>query len=182
MNKKTFFAPILTKVVPEDFEAWMEGLALEGWNIDKLPAVGIAWMTFHKTEPKRYRYVYDLNIPALIKRKDYKQTYEQFGWEFVGALNANTFLWRKEYTDERPESFTDRESLQTRNKRVRNVMLAVLVWFIVAFAALLTGIVVCAIFGKLVKILPLAFAAGFVAAMDVYFWCVLRKLNASLDR
>ena len=90
--------------------------------------MGFHSMTFHKTEPKRYRYVFDLNA---FPRKEYTATYEQFGWEFMGQM-ASCFIWRKEYPGQRPESFTDQDSLTRRNKRVRN---AVLACFLVALLA-----------------------------------------------
>lgn len=71
-------------------------------------------MTLRRGEPRRYRYVYDMQA---IPGKDYKATYEQFGWEFVGQM-ASAFIWRKEYTQERSESFSDKESLEKRNWRV----------------------------------------------------------------
>ncbi|MDR3209304.1 MAG: DUF2812 domain-containing protein [Oscillospiraceae bacterium] len=106
MNTKSYLLPVFRKFIPADLENWIEKMALEGWNLEKLNTFSVFLLTFKKTEPKQYRYVYDLNILGVGKLKGYKHTYEQFGWEYVGRFNANTYLWRKEYTGERPESFT----------------------------------------------------------------------------
>ena len=177
MKKKSFLLPVFRKYIPADFEKWMEQLASEGWNIDKLSTFSVFRLTFHKTEPKRYRYVFDMCFNSL-KLKDYKQTYEQFGWEYVGRFNANTFLWRKEYTDVRPESFTDYESLTKRNRRVRNAVIAVFIMSAIAILTLLTGIIVCALVDTTEKILPLACVTALVIPLSTYLFRVMHKLNA----
>lgn len=119
-NTKTVWFSAYRWVVPADYEAWLEDLASQGWNLERIRQWDSIRMAFHKTEPKRYRYVFDLNA---FPRKEYKAIYEQFGWEFMGQM-ASCFIWRKEYTGQRPESFTDQDSLTRRNKRVRNAVLA----------------------------------------------------------
>lgn len=91
-------------------------------------------MTFTKTESKRYRYVFDLNA---FPTKEYKSIYEQLGWVFVGKM-ASFFIWRKEYSSSRPESFTDRESLIKRNQQVINALTACFAVMIIAAAGLWT--------------------------------------------
>jgi len=180
MIKKFYWLPVFRKFIPADLETWMENLASEGWNIDKLGMFSILRLTFQKTEPKRYRYVFDMNFSTSYRHEEYRQTYEQFGWEYVGRFNANTFLWRKEYADERPESFTDIESLKNRNKRVRNSVTAAFILALISVFALAAGIFVCAFVGKIEKIPPLACAFAFAIPLSVYLHRVIRKLNADL--
>jgi hypothetical protein len=180
MKTKSFWLPAFRMFIPAGFEAWMEQLASEGWNIDKLKTFSVFRMTFRKTEPKRYRYVYDMHFRVRMY-KDYMQTYEQFGWEYVGRLNANTFLWRREYTDERPESFTDSESLIKRNMRVRNAVIAVFAMMLVSILAMLTGIAVCALSGETEAILPLACVAALIAPLSLYLYWIIRKISAGLE-
>jgi hypothetical protein len=178
MKTKTYWFALFRKVVPADFEAWLEQLASEGWNVDKLGQISSMKMTFHKTEPKKYRYVFDLNA---FKVKDYKRTYEQFGWEFVGQM-SNCFVWRQEYTDTRPESFTDSESLVRRNKRVRNAIIGTLMFFIAGIITGLVGIGVCAAIGRQEKILEIVFTVLFMSAFSTYLAWVIRQINKNLDR
>jgi hypothetical protein len=182
MNKKTAWFSAFRTIIPADYESWLERLALEGWNIDKLQALSVFRMTFRKTEPKRYRYVYDLNIAAMLKQKDYRQTYEQFGWEYVGRLNANTFLWRKEYGDARPEAFTDRESLIQRNQRMLFPTIAGLVLVLAALILALVGIGVCLAIGEQEKAPDLAFCAALMAVLSLFVGWVVHKLRRNLER
>jgi len=112
-NKKTIYCLFLTKVVPSDMEHYLEKMAAEGWNLDKVGQWSSLKITFHKSEPKQYRYVYDMQIKQA---KNYIQMYKDFGWEYLGQT-ASSHLWRKEYTGERPEAFTDAADIASRNKR-----------------------------------------------------------------
>jgi hypothetical protein len=184
MTKKAVWFPTYRRLrclIPADFEAWLEQLALEGWNLEQTGVFSPLRMVFYKTEPKQYRYVYDPNYAAMIKKQDYKQTYEQFGWEYVGCVNANNFLWRKEYTDVRPESFTDRESLIWRNKRILNPTIAGLILTIVATLFSLVAIGVCVTVGKQESIPFLVFCAVLMGLLSIFTALIVRKLRYNLD-
>ena len=178
MNTKSFWFPAFRKVVPAEFEEWLEGLAQEGWNVENLGLFGAFRIKFRKTEPRKYRYVFDLNV---LPKEDYTQTYRQFGWEFAGRM-SNCFVWRKEYAGIRPESFTDNESLVRRNKQLRNIFIAVSVLIFIAIGFLITGGVVMNLYGKSTESLALIPALVFFSAFSVYFRWVIRKINKNLDR
>ncbi|MCL2475289.1 MAG: DUF2812 domain-containing protein [Chloroflexi bacterium] len=178
MNKKTIWFSAFRKVVPADFEEWMENLAKDGWNIDKLGQFGAFKIKLHKTEPKTYRYVFDLNV---CPKKDYKHTYEQFGWEYVGRMSS-CFVWRKEYTDVRPESFSDRESLIQRNKRLKNAFCVILIMMLVPIAAALVGGSVLFVNGDVGKAYALIPFVLFFAGISIYLSWVIRQLNKNLER
>ncbi|MCX7773145.1 MAG: DUF2812 domain-containing protein [Clostridia bacterium] len=101
-------------VVPEDYELWLEDMAAQGWHLDKIGQWSSILMTFKKGEPRKLRYVYDIQITP---KKDYMEAYKQFGWEFVGQM-ASVYIWRMAYENERPEAFTDKESMRERSNRV----------------------------------------------------------------
>jgi len=84
-------------------------------------------MTFRRSEPHKYRYIYDLQA---FPKKEYKTTYEQFGWELVVQM-ASGFIWRKLYTDKRPESFTSLESLEKRSKQVVSAVAVSFIIFLI---------------------------------------------------
>lgn len=136
MEKKTVWFSAFRRVVPADYEQWLETLALQGWNIDRVGQTSSMKMTFTKTNPMQYRYVFDLNA---FPNKDYFNTYEQFGWECIGHM-ASCYIWRREYTGARPESFSDMESLIKRNKRVRTVLLICLAMLLLGLAAVVFGV------------------------------------------
>ena len=171
-NTKTVWLSPFRNVVPADYENWLEQLALQGWNIDHIGQWSSVAMTFYRSEPKKYRYVYDLQA---FPKKGYKSIYQQFGWEFVGQM-ASCFIWRKEYTDKRPESFTSRESLEKRNKQVVSavsvsfiifliVSIVLITSFTISFSSLSTGDIVQFIFGIILS-----------SAFTVYLSYVMRKI------
>jgi len=178
MNKKTVWFSAFKTVVPADFEEWMESLAKEGWNVDKLGLFGAFKIVFYKSEPKKFRYVFDLNINP---KKDYMQTYEQFGWEYVGRMSS-CFIWRKAYDEIRPESFTDKESRIRRNKNMKNAYRVNLIMMLAAVAAVLTGCAICVYIGEPGTALALTPVLALTAAVSVYFSRVIRRINDNLER
>ncbi len=134
-DTKTVWFSAFKRFIPADYENWLEEMALQGWNIERIGQWSSICMVFNRTGPKRYRYVYDIQTNP---KKDYRAMYEQFGWEFVGVM-ASCFIWRKEYTDERPEAFSDRQSIEERNRRVAGAAA-------VSFTIFLTGFTVGAVF------------------------------------
>ncbi len=118
-------------LLPSDYEKWLERMAEEGWHINRFRQWSSLFMVFRKGAPKRYRFVYD---PQVSPRKEYIPTYEQFGWEYLGRM-ASAHFWRMEYEGERPEAFSDHESIVKRNRRTTA---AVSVSFIIFFVTVLT--------------------------------------------
>lgn len=137
-NKKTVWLSGFRNVVPADYENWLEQLALQGWNINHIGQWNSIVMTFHRSEPKKYRYIYDLQA---FPKKEYKSTYEQFGWEFVGKM-ASCFIWRKEYADKRPESFTTCESLEKRTKQVVYAISVSFTMFLIISIIVITAFII----------------------------------------
>ena len=177
-NTKTVWFSAYRWVVPADYEAWLETLAKQGWNLQRIRQWDSIRMTFHKTEPKQYRYVFDLNA---FPKKDYKATYQQFGWEFMGQM-ASCFIWRKEYTGERPESFTDQDSLTRRNKRVRNAVLACFLIALLGLIGAAVGMAVHAAFQQYRGLYGLAPAFLICLFFVLYLSWVLRKISRNQSR
>lgn len=123
--------------VPAQYEEWFENLALEGWHPEKVEHISSFKMNFIKGDAKKYRYVVDLQANP---KKEYKQIYGEFGWEFVGQMSS-LFVWRKEHSEEKPESFSDRQSIDKRNKRFTTILSIMATIFSCAF------IIVAVLFG-----------------------------------
>lgn len=171
-NKKTVWLSVFRNVVPADYEIWLEDLALQGWNIDHISQWSSIAMTFYRSEPKKYRYIFDIQV---FPKKEYKTTYEQFGWEFAGQMSS-CFIWRKEYTDERPESFTNRESLEKRNKQVISAVLVSFTMFTIVSIVLITAFIMT--FSNLSAGSIVQFTLGIVlsSAFTLYLGNVIRKI------
>jgi len=156
----------------------MEGMAKDGWNVGKLGQFGAFKIDFYNTGPKNYRFVFDLNINP---KKDYMQTYEQFGWEYVGRMSS-CFIWRKTYDEIRPESFTDKESRIRRNQNIKNAYRANFIIMLAAVAVVLTGCAVCMYIGEPGMALALTPVLALTAAVSVYFNRVIRRIDKNLER
>lgn len=136
-TKKIVFFSAFKRVIPEDFENWLEKMASEGWHIERIRQWSSIIMIFRKGEPKKYRFVYDLRAVAS---KDYISTYKQFGWQFLGQM-ASVNIWRMEYIDDRPEAFSDKDSVTGRNKRtVAAVSISFSIFFIGAIVMTVASI------------------------------------------
>jgi hypothetical protein len=88
-------------------------MAAKGWHIERVRQLSSIIMIFIKSEPKKYRFVYDVHA---IVDKDYIPAYEQFGWEHLGRM-ASVDIWRMQYEDDQPEAFSDTNSIANRNNR-----------------------------------------------------------------
>lgn len=177
MKKKTEWLSVFRYVVPEDFEYFMEKLAREGWNVQSVGQWSSIRMNFVQTEPKQYRYVFDVNFAP---NREYKALYESFGWEVVGQM-ASCFLWRKEYSGERPESFTDADSLERRNRNVRNAVLVSTVMFTVLLAALVPLFIIT--FSRLDADDIAQFVLGITLSgvFSAYLWWVVWKIQKRIS-
>jgi len=143
-TKRIVFFPFFKRVIPADFENWLEKMAADGWHIERVRQGSSMIMIFTKGMPKKYRYVYDLRA---IANKDYVSTYEQFGWQHLGKM-ASVNIWRMEYSDKRPEAFTDKESIKGRNKRT---ILAISFSFILSLLALIAISIVLIFFPSIIS-------------------------------
>jgi hypothetical protein len=175
-NKKMFFCSAFIYVVPADYERWFEELAAAGWHPVKIGQWSSIAMRFEKSEPRKYRYVVDMQFTS---EKDYKQTYEEFGWEYVGQM-ASAHVWRQMYTDERPESFSDAPSREARNKRFIVAISFSFTMFLIGSLAFAAG----AIFSDLTASDRLQFciAAGLFFLFAVLLGLVMAKVNKNIDR
>ena len=171
-NTKTVWLSGFRNVVPADYENWLEQLALQGWNINHVGQWSSVVMTFHRSEPKKYRYIYDIQV---FPKKEYKATYEQFGWEFVGQM-ASCFIWRKLYTDKRPESFTSLESLEKRNKQVVSAVSVSFIIFLIIFMVSIISFIVTFSNLSTSDILQFILGTTLSFAFTAYLAYVMRKI------
>lgn len=111
-TKREWFAAF-RYIVPADLERWLEAQAREGWLCERVGQWSSIRMTLQKGEAAKYRYVIDMQVRP---RPDYRSTYEDAGWEYVGQM-ASSWLWRRKYEGARPEAFTDAETVRARTDR-----------------------------------------------------------------
>jgi hypothetical protein len=177
-DKKIVLFSAFRYLLPSDYESWLERMAAEGWHIDHFRQWSSIFMTFKRGTPKRYRFVYD---PQVSPREEYIPTYKQFGWEYLGRM-ASAHFWRMEYENERPEAFSDRESIV---KRSRRTIAAVSVSFMIFFAAVLTiGILLLFFAGTLSSSdrTQLVIAEGFFGVIMIMLGVVMLFLRKNESR
>ncbi|MCU0519900.1 MAG: DUF2812 domain-containing protein [Anaerolineae bacterium] len=106
-------------------EAWLGEMSREGWHLTSVRP--LCSYTFHQGEPCDYTYRLDFMLTDKRTAADYRQIFEDAGWECVGEL-SNWRYWRKLVGDgETPEIFTDSESRLNKLQRI----LAVMAFFLV---------------------------------------------------
>jgi hypothetical protein len=130
-NKKIVFFSAFRNLVPSDYENWLESMAARGWHVSRFRQWSSMIMVFTRAEPGKYRFVYDIQVSP---KQDYFSMYEEFGWEYLGRM-ASAHVWRMPYDEERPEAFSDSESLV---KRTRRTIAAVSVSFFIFLMAVIT--------------------------------------------
>lgn len=133
-DRKIVLFSAFRHLLPADYENWLEQMAAAGWHIDHIGQWSSMWLSFQRGEPKKLRFVYDLQFSL---RKEYIATYEQFGWEYLGRM-ASAHIWRMEYEGERPQAFSDREGLVERNRR--NVIAVSVSFFLFLVAVIAIGL------------------------------------------
>lgn len=171
-NSKTIWFSAFKRVVPADYENWLERLASEGWNIDHIGQWSSIVMTFYRSKPKKYRYIYDIQS---FPKKDYKSTYEEFGWEFVGQM-ASCCIWRKEYNAKRPESFTSRESLEKRNKQVVSAVSVSFSMFLLLTIILVTSLFIVSSNLSISDMVQFIVGITMSTTFTLYLGYVMRKI------
>lgn len=115
-TKLKWFLP-LRFTHPEDLENYYEEMDAKGWHKEKISQINSICTKFRRTDPKKNRYVVDLNPNS--KTGDYVSTHQSSGWELVGKMSS-MFIWRKAYQDNRPETFTDSITIKNKNKAFSN--------------------------------------------------------------
>jgi len=114
MTRKTaWFAPFFHPT-PERLEIWLEAQAAQGWKPGALDDMSAMRLHLNSAPASTVRFVVD---PQQHVDADYRATYEDAGWHYVGELSSLQ-VWSRRYKGARPEAFTDRSSRRARDRRL----------------------------------------------------------------
>lgn len=102
---------------PEKVENWLEEMESQGWHLYNATGIGIRFH-FVEGEPRKVRYCADYQNSV---KPEYKSIFEDAGWQLVYS-GFGWYIWRMEYQGERPEIYTDIESLIGRNNRLMTIL------------------------------------------------------------
>lgn len=93
---------------PDKLEDYLEEMELKGYNLYKVSKLGVAFY-FTKGEGKKVAYFVD---KKLSMDDSYYEINKQSGWEnrFKSMFMFDKYIiWSKEYTEEKPELYSDKE-------------------------------------------------------------------------
>ncbi len=105
----------------EKIEAYLEGMARQGWMLAETDWTCTKFL-FEKREPAKVRFCVDYQPK---ESQDYLTLLGDDGWK-MEHRGSGWYVWSKEYQDERPEIYTDRDSLLHRSKTILASFSAVL--------------------------------------------------------
>jgi hypothetical protein len=92
---------------PDKVEEWLEDMEMQGYNLFRMNRFGNSFY-FIKGEPRTIKYCVDYQN---FVNDSYFEIHKTNGWEMI-FTNRSTLtkytLWRKEYTDEKPELYSDK--------------------------------------------------------------------------
>lgn len=115
----------------DEVEGWLEEKAAAGWHLDKVDRMLLRFR-FVRGAPKAVRFCAD--YPGEVN-DEYGTIFSDAGWELVGQ-GAGWYIWRAEYeVGERPQAFTDVESLIDRHQRLLLILSLGLVGLTMGFVA-----------------------------------------------
>lgn len=113
MKSKKWIFTSWTVLSIERYEQFLENQAALGWHIQK-SKWSFLFSQFIKTDISSTRYCIDYQPKVTI---DYQSILTDDGWILVSD-SSGWYLWKKDYTDQRPSLYTDRQSLIDRNQKL----------------------------------------------------------------
>ena len=118
---------------PDNMENMLERMEATGWKLFQVDFSGIRFK-FTRGQEEKARYSVDYQPAA---DDDYLTLFEEDGWQMKWTGAGGWYLWRKPYTSERPEIFTESSSLIERNNRLLKLLMPLFILFIFVFIMLL---------------------------------------------
>lgn len=106
----------------EKVEEFLECMSLQGWHTVHAGGLLVHFL-FERGEPRHIRYCMDYQRE---EKHEYMQIFTDSGWTLL-QKSMGWYLWSHEYTGERPDIYTDADSLIRRNRSLLSLMLMLLV-------------------------------------------------------
>ena len=173
--KKRALLPSCRYVTPGDLEAYLERRAAQGWILDPMRAQNHLCLSFLRTQPQKLCVVADFNpapTPSYVGEK------REAGWT-LGVRLGPIFVWQQPYATQRPESFSDPDSLRQRSRRLRTTSLVILGTFTFALLLLAAGCVLSLVLDRPEKLPKLLAETLALALVCLYFgWFASRHARA----
>ena len=120
---------------PTHMENMLERMEASGWKLFQVDFYGLRFK-FRRDQEETVRYSVDYQPKT---DEDYLSIFDEDGWQMKWSGAGGWYLWRKTYTTERPEIFTDSSSLIERNNRLIKLLKPLFYMLIVFFMMLLVS-------------------------------------------
>ena len=118
---------------PTHMENMLERMEASGWKLFQVDYYGIRFK-FIRGQEERVRYSVDYQPQT---EEDYLSIFEDDGWQMKWTGANGWYLWKKPYTTERPDIFTDSSSLVERNNRLISLLTPLFFMMIIIFIILI---------------------------------------------
>ena len=157
---------------PDKIEHWLESMEANGWHLFHAD-MGAVRFHFEKHEPGQVRYCVDYQDKIT---PEYRSLFEDAGWELV-YTGLGWYIWRMAYDAERPEIYTDSDSLISRNNRLMGVLGATVAMQLPLYFVLIGGT-------YLARPFTAAFGVFFIveAVLFVYGLLKILKYNEKMKK
>lgn len=119
---------------PTNMENMLERMEASGWKLFQVDFYGLRFK-FRRGQAETVRYSVDYQSKT---EDDYLSLFDEDGWQMKWTGAGGWYLWRKPYTADRPDIFTDSSSLIERNNRLINLLTPLFYMLIVIFIILIT--------------------------------------------
>ncbi len=116
----------------EKIENWLEEMESNGHRLVETRIKGLLFY-FERCQPTKARYCIDYQSKLT---PDYVTLVRDDGWELY-QIGMGWYILRKQYEDERPELYTDFESLIARNKTLLAIVVVATIMECVSFGNLI---------------------------------------------
>jgi len=120
---------------PTNMEYMLERMEASGWKLFQVDFYGLRFK-FRRGKAETVRYSVDYQPKT---EEDYLSLFDEDGWEMKWTGAGGWYLWRKPYTAERPDIFTDSNSLIERNNRLIKLLKPLFFMLIIFFMMLLVS-------------------------------------------
>jgi len=118
---------------PIHMENMLERMEASGWKLFQVDYYGLRFK-FKRGQAETVRYSVDYQPKT---DEDYLSIFEDDDWQMKWSGAGGWYLWRKLYTTERPDIFTDSSSLIERNNRLINLLTPLFYMLIIIFIILI---------------------------------------------
>ena len=99
----------------EKEEKWLADMSRQGWHLER---VGFFNYTFRESPPAEYAYRLDFKVLGNKDIEDYKSTFKDAGWEYIGNFGS-WFYFRADISkDPDMELYSDNRSKIEKYKRL----------------------------------------------------------------